>query len=73
MAGVYDVVQPPDGNVQYVGLNVPCALLSLQVTLPEGTRVELTVSAMIPVNVIWLPEFIVAGFGVTVVLVVSDA
>ena len=69
MEVVYDVVHPPDGNVQEVGLKVPPALLSLHVTLPDGVVGELEVSATVAVNVIWVPEFTAAEFGVTVVVV----
>jgi hypothetical protein len=52
MATVYDVVHPPDGNVQEVGLNVPPALLSVHITLPDGVVGELEVSIIVAVNVI---------------------
>ncbi len=52
VAGVYDVMHPPDGNVQEVGLNVPPALPSVHVTLPDGVVGELEVSAIVAVNVI---------------------
>ncbi len=69
IAEVYDVVHPPDGNLQEAGLNVPPALLSLHVTLPDGVVGETEVSATIAAYVNWVPELIAAEFGVTVVVV----
>jgi hypothetical protein len=51
VAGVYDVMHPPDGSVQEVGLKIPWAFLSFHDTMPVGVFEELVLSVTVTVNV----------------------
>jgi len=65
---VYNVWQLPDDKIQEGGLNEPPEPPSLHVTLAVGVVGELYVSFTLTTNVSE-PEDIVAGFGVTLVVV----
>ena len=56
-------------TIQASGLNEPPAPLSVHFTIPIIFDDAVVVSVIVAVNVTWVPEDNVVGFGVTVVVV----